>query len=172
MTDVERGGHVLHICGMSISVTYASMRREVMAHYWNLWRQRLWKVHAAVFVATATLGSLAMFGGWPANVAQLAITFLLGILPLLLLALYPMLLFKPQTRVMTVDDEGIATTIGNRSQVLAWDEIANVKSRSDSLIIQRHNLNAFIVPARAFETSADRASFEDFVRNRVRANDR
>jgi len=169
---LSRANRCCIIRGMSLSVTYSSMRREVMRLYWVIWRQRLWKMHIAIFVAALTLLSLAMFGGWPAGVAQLATVFLLGLAPILLLALYPVLVFKPHTRILTVDDKGIATTIGKRSQVLAWEDIADVKNCGDSLIIQRRNLNAFIVPVRAFETNEARSSFETFVRSRMRANGR
>jgi hypothetical protein len=170
IADVEQGGRLLHISGMSLTVSYSSTRREVMGFYWLIWRQRLWKMHAAIFIAAIALVSFAMFGGWPANVAQLTTVFLLGLVPLLLLALYPMLMFKPQVRILTANSEGIATTIGKRSQVLAWEEIASVKSSSHSLIIQRRNLNAFLVPARAFQTTEARSSFENFVRSRIPAN--
>jgi len=159
-----------HIRQMGVSITYTSKRSEVMAYYWLTWRKRLWKTHVAIFAATVAITSFVIFGGWPSSVPQVATAFSVGLVPLLLLAFYPMLMFKPHARVLTVTDEGITTIIGKRTQVLAWGDIGDVESSSDAIIVQRPNLNAFIVPARAFATSEARHSFENFIRERVKAN--
>jgi hypothetical protein len=154
---------------MSISVEYSSTRREVWGLYWRMWQQRLWKMHLLIFVAAAVAASFAAFGRLPRDVPELLAIVLTGLIPTALFALYPMLMFKPQMRVLTVDDDGIDTTIGKRKQSLGWVEIADVRSSGEALVIQRHNLNAFIVPARAFDTPEARSSFEAFVRTHAQA---
>jgi hypothetical protein len=153
---------------MSISVQYSSTRREVWGFYRRLWQQRLWKMHLVIFLAAAISASFAIFDDWPRNALQYLTVGLLGLIPLVLLAFYPMVMFKPQMRVLTVDDEGIATTIGKRNGSVPWGEIASVGNNDDgALVIQGRNLNAFIIPTRAFDTPESRSSFEDFVRAHV-----
>jgi hypothetical protein len=154
---------------MSISVQYYSTRREVWGFYWRLWKQRLWKMHLVIFVAVAVSGSFATFGRWPRSVPEFIAIVLTALVPIVLLTLYPMLMFKPQMRVLTVDDDGIATTIGRHNKSLAWAEIADVQDNGGALVIQGRNLNAFIVPARAFDTPGERLSFEEFVRAHAQA---
>jgi len=81
--------------------------------------------------------------------------------------LFPMVAFKPATRSLTVDDVGIETMIGQRHSTIAWEEFANIQENGDVLIIQRRNLNAFIIPARAFASAKARQQFRDFVMVRV-----
>jgi hypothetical protein len=140
----------------------------VWGFYRRLWQQRLWKMHLIIFLTVTISASLAICRGWPRSAPEYLAMGLIGLVPLILLALYPMVMFKPQTRVLTVGDEGIATTIGKRNASIPWGEIASVRSNDDgALVIQRRNLNAFIVPTRAFETPESRSSFEDFVRAHV-----
>lgn len=153
---------------MSISVQYASTRREVWGFYRRLWKQRLWKIHSVIFVGAAISASFAIFGGWPRNAREYLVVGLIGVASPTLFALYPMFMFKPQTRVLTVDEDGIVTTIGKLNGSIAWSEIASVRNNDDgALVIQRRNLNAFIVPRRAFNSPEARSSFEDFVRTHV-----
>jgi len=152
---------------MSLTVNYASTRSEVWRHYRRLWAERLWKLHALIFVATATTASFILYGRTPDNAFELLAVMAISAAPLGLFALYPMLMFKPQKRTLTVDSTGISTVIGQRGQTLAWNEIASVRNDETALIIQRHNLNAFIIPARAFETPAAMEAFEVFVRSQL-----
>jgi hypothetical protein len=152
---------------MSITVHYSSTRREIRAFYWQLWKRRLWKMHLAIFVAIVVFGSFASFGHLPRDVAELVAILVTALNPKALLALYPMLMFKPQMRVLTVDDDGIATTIGRHNKSVPWADIAEVQNNGEALVIQGRNLNAFIVPARAFDRPDERLSFEEFVRARV-----
>ena len=138
----------LHTVGMSISVQYSSTRREVWSDYSRMWRERLWKLHFFVFGATSIFASFWIFGGWPNDIPQVGSALLMGLVPLLLLAIYPMMMFKPQRRLLTVTSDGISTTIGKHNKKLDWAEIADVRNSDDALIIQNRNLNAFIVPAR------------------------
>ena len=150
---------------MSITVQYSSTRREVWGLYLQLWKRRLWKIHLVIFVTTFVVGSFATFGRLPNDAAELLAIVVSALIPISLLTAYPMLMFKPQTRVLTVDESGITTTIGpytNKSVV--WAEIAEVQDNGQAVIIQRRNLNAFIVPARAFSSSDEKLAFEEFVR--------
>ena len=54
--------------------------------------------------------------------------------------------------------------------MIPWDEIREVREHGDSLVIQRRNLNAFIVPARAFESQEAKLQFRDFICAKVPVN--
>jgi hypothetical protein len=151
--------------GMSITVHYSSTRREVWGFYWQLWKKRLWKMHFVIFVAVLVFGSFATFGRLPRDAAEFVAISVIALIPIVLFALYPMLMFKPQMRVLTVDEDGIATTIGrHKNKSVAWAEIAEVQDNGEAVVIQRRNLNAFIVPTRAFGSPDEKLSFEEFVR--------
>ena len=152
---------------MGICVTYASRRDEVWRWYWRMWRARLWRTHAAIFVSLAFGVSLALYKGPPNDVAGVCLIGAIAVAPLEGLALYPQLLFKPQTRTLVVDDEGVSTTVGRRSGRVPWSEILDVREENGTLVIQRRNLNAFLVPARAFASEAERSRFRDYVAERA-----
>ena len=154
---------------MSITISYASRRGEVLRWYWQMWRQRLWRTHLSVFLATAAAASMLLFRGFPSTSSEIIEVGGIGLVPIAGFALFPMIKFKPERRTLTVDDEGIVTLIGEREGTVAWNEISLIKSDGDSLVIQRSNLNSFIVPARAFETSDARSEFYNFVHSRVPA---
>uniref|UniRef100_UPI001A9C6827 YcxB family protein n=1 Tax=Altererythrobacter segetis TaxID=1104773 RepID=UPI001A9C6827 len=153
--------------GMSITINYASTRGEVLRWYGQMWRQRLWKTHLSMFAAFAISASLMLFGGFPGTLAGLIEVVAIGLVPVVGFALFPVLMFKPQPRTLIVGDDGIKTSIGQREGTVAWGEISSIKSDGDALIIQRKNLNSFIVPARAFETKDARMEFCNFVETRV-----
>jgi len=106
---------------------------------------------------------MLIYGGLPKGAPALAIVAAVSVLPLIGLALFPMWKFKPQVRTLQVDERGIDTTIGQLSASVPWNDIVDVQEDGDSLVIQRRNLNAFIVPARAFPTNEARSEFQDFV---------
>jgi hypothetical protein len=152
---------------MSITVHYSSTRREVWGFYRQLWKKRLWKIHLAIFLSVLVLGSFATFGHLPSDVSEFVAIAVIAFIPIALLALYPMLMFKPQMRVLTVDDDGIATKIGRHDKSVTWAEIADVQNNGEALVIRNRKLNAFIVPARAFDSPDERLLFEKFVRAHV-----
>ena len=148
---------------MTISISYASQRKEVWQWYWRMWRRRLWKTHLIVLVAVAIASSLFIFDGMPVGLNGLFLVWAIAVLPLAAFVAFPMLMFKPETRTLSISSAGIATTIGNRSGNIPWIDIIDVREDGDALMIQRRNLNAFIVPTRAFKTTADKGEFADFV---------
>jgi hypothetical protein len=75
-----------------------------------------------------------------------------------------MIQFKPQTRTLTVDEQGIATEIGSKSGTRSWREIRSVADEDGAIVIVGKNKNAFIVPARAFESDAERVDFLNYSR--------
>lgn len=142
-----------------LTISYTSLRGEVWAHYWRLWRQKLWRFHAVLF-ATVTLGLLIGLSGWRLSPAALAgVAILGGLIPCALFALYPLAKFKPQTRLLTIDRAGLATSIGKLHGEVPWSGVDAIVGQQELIIIQRTNGNAFIIPARAFASSDSRAAF-------------
>jgi hypothetical protein len=143
------------------TVTYFSRRDEVWKRYWKLWRARLWKLHLLIFLALAVLSDLLLFGGTPSSLEDWLVVGIVALAPLGMLIVHPQLRFKPQRRVLTIDDAGIATTLGERSGQVGWDEIAAIRDEGNLLVIERYNLNAFIIPRRAFSSDHERVEFRD-----------
>ena len=155
---------------MTISISYASQRKEVWQWYWRMWRLRLWKTHLGVFVAVAIASSVFIFDGVPVSLSGLLLVWAIAALHLVAFVAFPMLMFKPETRTLSISSAGIATTIGKRSGNIPWTDIIDVREDGDALVIQRRNLNAFIVPSRAFKNTADKCEFADFTHAMLLAN--
>ena len=98
---------------MSISISYASQRGEIWRWYWRTWRRSLWKIHCAVFAATASSASFEFFGGPPKGWPGFVLIGLIGVLPLAGFVLFPMLMFKPEVRTLTV--AGLLALCSNRA---------------------------------------------------------
>jgi|SRR5579864_3582531 len=156
---------------MSFKVEYASQRREVWDFYWRAWQRRLWKYHAALFLAVT---AAAMAGSYmSAHGALRPKSFLLalgfGLLSIIWLPAYPMLRFKPQVRTLELDQEGVATTIGKRTGQRAWKDVESVTEENGQIVILGRNGNAFLVPARAFASAEARRAFLSFARSALAA---
>ncbi|MBY0582484.1 MAG: YcxB family protein [Sphingomonas sp.] len=155
---------------MSIAISYASTRAEVWQYYWRLWRARLWKTHLLVFMAVGILTYLMLPIEARSGLSAMGKVGLAGSSPLIFLILYPMLRFKPQVREVKLDQKGITTSIGRRHGDIPWSDVAAVDADESSLVIRCSNLNALIVPARAFANPEKRAEFEAFVRAHAKVN--
>ena len=156
---------------MSQTIKYVSRRTEVMTWYWRMWRKRLWKTHLLMFASVALLASLLIFDGAPTSLSGALLVASVGLVPLVGFVLFPLVKFKPQERALSIDEQGIETTIGNISKSVPWTDIAGISVTHDNLIIQNRNLNAFIIPRRAFETSEAQQAFASFTLEHVQAND-
>ncbi len=140
-----------------ITVRYRTTRKEIWRFYWQQWRRRLWIYWLAFAVAIeiAFQRSLLQFNAHDA----VGGTVTVGIVWLGLL-IYPQLNFKPKERVLTIDKDGVHTTIGKESGVRTWREIASILDRDDAIyIIVAKTMNAFVVPQRAFGSAAERMNF-------------
>lgn len=151
-----------------MTVIYTSQRQEIWAWYWRTWRQRLWKLHLFLFVMATLATSMMLFPQSALSPMSLARAAIAGVLLLGLLALYPMLRFKPQVRTLTLRDTGVFTEIGKRSGVIEWSKIESVIEEGDDVVIQGRSGNAFVVPSRAFDSSEARRAFVRFAGDALR----
>lgn len=129
-----------------------------MRLYARLWRARLWTIHFAI-LAGATLGVGTLLaetragpGPWIAGAA-------VGLACIAAMASWPLLAFKSQQRVLVVSQDGLRTTIGNRSGSMAWSDVQSVERADNCVHIVRNNLNTFVVPRRAFASEAELEGF-------------
>ena len=142
-----------------MTVTYRSSRREVAALYAYLWRRshRL-KVNQAFIAAGAYVIARAAQASAP--VALGAAVVVLALLPL-----YPLIMFKPQERRLTIDEHGVTSSIGGRRGSVPWGKVSEVVRRGETITIVGKSLNAFVVPRRAFPTPERFDAFEAAARD-------
>jgi hypothetical protein len=149
---------------MSITIEYSSRRREIWRTYWRLWRQRLWKTHATIVTAIAFGICLGFYRGLPPTFLAAVAVLAIAIAPVLVFPLIPLLRFKPERRILTIDERGIDTAIGSRSGTIAWSDIGSIHEEAGNLVMRRNNGNAFVVPPRAFSGEQERTAFMRFAR--------
>jgi hypothetical protein len=180
---------------MAFKVEYGSRRREIWEWYWRAWRQLLWRTHVAV-VLVAIGAVVYAKGAYPPSPAAVLLGLAVGCGLMLFMIAYPQLMFRPQTRVLEIDADGISTTRGNRSARFPWSRVLSVSEEDGYLIIQfarpqsPHPLygrltnqiaglllgganrvgNAFVVPPRAFASIEERRRFLSFAQAAVAAN--
>ena len=83
--------------------------------------------------------------------------------------LVPLILFKSEERVLTLDELGTTTTVGSKSGAATWQEIARIDSDDQVISITRISGNAFLIPNRAFSSSDERAQCLKLIRESHRA---
>ncbi len=135
-----------------ITLRYRSSRREVWAFYWWCWKQPrgLWRLHAAIAAFFAAIVVRSMGAGSPLPGLLFLLAVLAGVG--LVSVLFPQIMFKPQERVLIIDETGLTTTIGDRSGARAWREIMTVAPLPGMIAIVGKSLNGFVVPRRAFDS--------------------
>jgi hypothetical protein len=144
-------------------LTYTSSRSTLAKWYWRSLRRSkrhqafwlLWVSTAFVagyFISSAAGAPQAVAGGFAVATSLVTIS---------LLALYPQLRFKSQTRTLTLLRSGIDTAIAGREKHFPWSEVANITADEGFVIITFRNLNAFIVPPTAFASVAKQVECVD-----------
>src|SRR5262245_40978460 len=150
----------------SFKIQYRSSRREVWDWYWWIWRQPkgLWRYHVGIAVVGFTLILLGRAKSDGITAADLAWAAAASFILVAWFPFWPLLRFKPQLRELEMDAAGIRSVIGKRRGDRRWEEIAAIHDRNGAIFIVGNNMNAFIVPQRAFATEAARASFLESAR--------
>ena len=144
-----------------MTIEYRSQRSEVAAAYWFTWRHS-WRMR---FVQL--LMAVAVFLWASSLLRSPERTFRSTVLPatlwtavvLALLPLYPQLRFKSQLRRLTIDQDGIHTTIGTLRGDIPWRRVASIATVRDRTYVIGRNLNCFIIPERAFSGAEQRSEF-------------
>src|SRR5580693_67013 len=140
-----------------VILTYSTTRRELATWYWQMWKKKLWKFHAA-FLATSIAVVALTSGRWPPSVVDIVRGIAVAVAVIASLILFPQIMFKPEVRTLSFDKNGLRTKIGKKSGSTSWLEIQSVTDSEGTIVISGKNLNAFLVPQRAFQSDQERAS--------------
>jgi len=128
----------------------------------------LWKRHFGLLVFIAIL--VYIFGWYQLGAASsIRTTIICWLFVVTLMVLYPQMMFKPQSRLLIIDSDGLDTVIGTRRAKRTWGDIRSVADDGGYIIITGTNGNAFVVPPRAFPSPTARASFLSFAQRSVAA---
>jgi hypothetical protein len=138
-----------------IELKYSSSRKEVSDWYWRMWRSKFWKLHLICFL-TPLLVILIADAQWPPSPKRALTGASIGLGLIAFMILFPQILFKPQTRVILFDEDGIQTTIGKKNANVPWQEIESIDETVETIAIRRKNLHAFLLPRRAFSSDEHR----------------
>jgi len=122
-----------------------------------MWRKKLWLYHVAFF-ATILIVSV---GHWPPRSSQdVTRGVIVGLVVVIVSMAFPQVMFKPQERTLTVNENGLDTKIGKKEAHIGWNEISRVAETHDTiLIIRKRTGNALIIPKRAFRSEQEREAF-------------
>jgi len=145
------------------SLTRGDMRRAVASAWQQSSRFRLlliltgvWPFALYVFVRVFTSGNLR-----PQDLAVAAVLLVLfgSLLPLLMIVRT-----KTSERVLSIDGDGIKTTIGRLHGEIPWSKVGAIEVTDHQVLIIGRTPNLFAIPSRAFERCEDRLSFIDTAR--------
>jgi hypothetical protein len=140
------------------TISYVSTRREVWRYDWRAWARPtgLWTVHVLMGLCVAVVRSRpavslnpAFFADWLAGTLVCVLVFNLA----------PLVLFKPQRRLLTIDEAGWTTEIGKHRGSRPWEKVRAIEDDGDVITIVGVNRNALLVPRRAFTDDAQRCDF-------------
>jgi YcxB-like protein len=146
-----------------VTVTYDVTRREVATWYWRLWKKTLWKFHAALLVTSIALVVLKA-DHWPPLVIDIVRGIAVAVAVIAFAIAFPQIVFKRGMRTLNFDKNGVRTKIGKKSGSVSWRKIASITDSEGTIVISRKNLNAFLVPQRAFHSEQERASVLSAIR--------
>lgn len=142
----------------SVTIHYALRRRDIWNAYWFTWRSG-WALKFAQICIAASVFYLAL--AWQ---TRIVFALLAAIGSVLFLPLYPLLLYKPQMRELTITPWGVRTQIGKKSAEIKWNEIKRVAREGDRLYLIGRTGNSFAVPDHAFASVDERNTFEEQIR--------
>lgn len=146
----------MHDSGSEITLTYTSTRGEISQWYWRKWKRGYWIVHLILFLIVSSFATGLFTPFVPVDFIYSA---LVGLAAVLVLVAFPQLSFKSQARTLTINGEGIKTTIGGRSGAVPWVDIKSIEYTRDEAYLIKRSGNAFIVPRRAFSSSDEQNNF-------------
>ena len=156
----------MEVSAHSFTVNYASRRSEVWRWYWRAWARPagLWRVHLLLGFSCAFVFTLLRnpksfhIGVFLVAAAIYTLSFIV------LLPLWPQIRFKSAVRSLSVDAEGLTTSIGKISGSRRWTEVQSVEEKDGTVVITGKNQNAFMVPSRAFASELERGAFYEAAR--------
>ena len=145
-----------------MTIQYSSSPREIAMWYWYSLRHN--RRHLRAWILSLLAVGVVVFlserqSGTTSTPKAIGISIVAAIALALFFAVYPQLRFKPEVRTLTISPERISTTINSRSKSYPWSEVASVIEEPDHIYIRFTNVNAFVVPFRAFSSLESREEF-------------
>jgi hypothetical protein len=148
---------------LSYTVKYTSRRSEIWRWYWRAWARPagLWRIHV-LFGLTCGLAFTIIRNPSSFDVGFFLVAALVYTLTfIILLPLWPQIRFKRAVRTLTINADGLTTSIGKISATRLWKELKSIDERDGTIVITGKNRSAFIVPSRAFSGNAEQREFYD-----------
>lgn len=145
-----------------MEIRYTAQREDVGALLrYNLRHSpRLRVVLAVVALFPAGIVIVAgLMGGRRPGSGEIVFDLVLGVVVVAVMLLRARARTKSDERVLSIDPDGIHTSIGKRSADLPWRRIASVDVTPEYIFITGKNSNGFVIPARAFSGPDERAAF-------------
>lgn len=93
------------------------------------------------------------------RIFDIIMTFLLMLGLVVFLPFVLRLFTKPQQRILTIDAQGIQTTIGEQSGTVPWPQVADIVQDGDFIFVIGRSGNSFLIPNRAFPAPEQRQAF-------------
>jgi hypothetical protein len=140
---------------------YSTTRGGLWWLYWRAWARPagLWRTHVAIGVMLAAMSAI-LHGldsiDWR-SFLKVAISGTVGCV--LVLPVWPQLMYKPQLRTLEVDETGYTTAIGSERGRREWWEIHAIEEREGAIVMTTRQENALLIPSRAFRNIDDRIRF-------------
>jgi hypothetical protein len=146
---------------MALTIEYKTERSEIVRCYWIRWRKQLWKYHIVIFTVMTVVVAHQMIKQSELGLSASAVMKAsgVGLACIIWMILYPILNHKTDLRTLSIDESGIKTSIGKLSAQIHWPQIASVDVLQDEIVITGKNMNAFIIPKRAFVNDEKRNEF-------------
>jgi hypothetical protein len=145
-----------------MQIQYTARRADVGALFmYNLRHSpQLWRllVGLALFPSAMNAAILAA-SRRPMTGADIGFPLLVGALAATALPIFARLRTKRDERVLSVEADGIRTSIGKLSGHVPWKGIAAVDVTPEYVFITGKSGNGFAIPARAFATPQEREEF-------------
>ena len=143
-----------------MEIEYTSTRKEVWDFYWHLWLNGSVKwVHARMFVAFFIIVLLIEYKPNTLETLNYANAILISFCAIVFMILIPQIMFKNKKRKLSINNEGINTTIGKSSALITWKEIKSIEQRNNTIYVLGKKGSGFIIPLRAFKDKNTKTSF-------------
>lgn len=134
-----------------MEVVYSLKRIEIWKWYWNSWwRGGLKWIHLYLFLMVSAVFIYIDYSNDIISVHTFTKAALTFIAIFIFMVLFPQLMYKPQSRVLSINENGIHTKIAKYDKVIAWKEVSLIENNNDYINIIGRNKNAMLVPKRAF----------------------
>lgn len=150
-----------------MEIRYSTTKQEVFRWYMKRWKHKLWMYHAIILAVILFTFSGESGSAGAMTAKPLFIALIYAVSALAFMGAFPLLVHRRKERILSVDDEGIRTTMGRQSGIMKWGRVGSVREEAGYIHIIGKNRNEFIIPDRAFKDKAGRKAFLAFIKSRV-----